>query len=50
MIPQIILIVLLAIELGIALAQKKDFVSSLIGKVILITILYYGGFFDVILK
>lgn len=49
-IPQIIILVLFALGLGITLAkdgeiQRFSFVSSLFGSAVQLSILYWGGFF-----
>ena len=57
MTPQIILIILYAISLGIIITKhgedkegKHNFVVTLISNAVVLGILYWGGFFDVFSK
>ena len=54
MIPQLIVLILMAMNLGMALVKhgeptnmKYNVLTSFLGNVITIGLLYWGGFFDV---
>lgn len=57
MIPQIIVLVLCLIELGYVLAKDGEpknnnysFIVTLIGNIIMLALLWWGGFFDIFFK
>lgn len=56
MLPQIIFLVLISLDMGIAIAKHKqpknnyNIWDSLIGQLIILLLLYWGGFFNVFFK